>query len=93
MTVDPIQDKIKSLAAQIEALDELIKTTRKEGCWDLVNQLIEEVQGLEKEYDELRSIVRRQEELQEIEDFWDDEKNRDAYTLRIIESQFADVIS
>lgn len=91
--MDLIKNKIKDLAAQIEALDELIKTTRKEGCWDLVNQLIEEVQGLEKEYDELRSIVRRQEELQEIEDFWNDEKNRDAYTLRIIESEFADVIS
>lgn len=90
---DPIQDKIKSLAAQIEALDELIKTTRKEGCWDLVNHLIEEVQLLEKEYDELKAIMRREEELQEIEDFWNDEKNRDAYTMRIIESQFADIVS
>lgn len=93
MTLDSIQDKIDSLSLQISALDELIKSSRKEHCWDLVNQLIEEVQELEKEYDELRSIVRRQEELQEIEDFWDDEKNRDAYTLRIIESEFADVIS
>lgn len=91
--MDLIKNKIKDLAAQIEALDELIKTTRKEGCWDLVNQLIEEVQGLEKEYDELKTILRRQEELQEIEDFWNDEKNRDAYTMRIIETEFADVIS
>lgn len=91
--MDLIENKIKDLAAQIKVLDELIKTNRKEQCWDLVNQLIEEVQGLEKEYDELKTIVRRQEEMQEIEDFWDDEKNRDAYTLRIIESEFADVIS
>jgi DNA repair exonuclease SbcCD ATPase subunit len=91
--MDLIKNKIKDLAAQIEALDELIRTTRKEQCWDLINQLIEEVQLLEKEYDELTNIVRRQEELQEIEDFYDDEKNRDAYTMLIIESQFADVIS
>lgn len=91
--MDPIENKIKNLAAEIEALDELIKSSRKESCWDLVNQLIEEVQLLEKEYDELKMIARRKQEVQEIEDFWNDEKNRDAYTMRIIESQFADVIS
>lgn len=91
--MDLIENKIKDLAAQIKVLDELIKTNRKEQCWELVNQLIEEVQLIEKEYDDLRSSVRRQKELQEIEDFYNDEKNRDAYTMRIIETEFADVIS
>lgn len=91
--MDFIQQKIKDLKGQISALDELIKSSRKEQAWDLVNQLIDEVQELEKEYDELKSFVARQESLQEIEDFWDDEKNRDAYTMSIIDLQFSDVIS
>lgn len=90
---DSIQDKIESLSAQIDALDELIKRGRKEQDWDFVNETINEVQQLEKEYDELQSFVARQKSLQEIEDFWDDEKNRDAYNMKIIDLCFSDVIS
>jgi predicted nuclease with TOPRIM domain len=91
--MDFIQQKIKDLNSQISALDENIRCARKEQVWDLVNQLIDEVQELEKEYDELKSFVARQESLQEIEDFWDDEKNRDSYTLMIIEKEFSEVIN
>ena len=91
--MDFIQQKIKDLKSQISALDENIRCARKEQVWDLVNQLIDEVQELEKEYDELKSFVARQESLQEIEDFWDDEKNRDAYTMSIIDKEFSGVIS
>ena len=90
---DSIHQKIKSLSDQISVLDELIKSSRKEQAWDLVNELIDEVTKLEEECDDLKKIVARQESLQQIEDFWDDEKNRDAYTLKIIEKEFSDVVS
>lgn len=88
-----IQQKIESLKFEISELDKIIKCARKEHTWDLVNQLIDEVQVLEKEHDELQSIIAHQKSLQEMEDYWDDEKNRDAYTMKIIDLEFSDVIS
>lgn len=87
------QDKLEALSLQISALDELIKRGRKEQDWDFVNQTIDEVQLLEKEHDELQRFAAHQKSLQEIEDFWDDDKNRDTYTMLIIEKEFSDVAS
>jgi hypothetical protein len=84
---------VNFLKQQICDLDERIKNARKIQDWDLVNDLIDCVQVFEEELDVINKAVRYQEDLQRCNDFYDDDKNRDAYTMMIIDKEFSDVVN
>lgn len=65
---------------------------QKNRDWELFNDLMDERQVLEEDKDAILRIEQYERELQEIADFWDDEKNHDAYTMSIIDLEFADVV-
>lgn len=65
---------------------------QKNRDWGLFNDLMDERQALEEDRDAILRIEQYERELQEIADFWDDDKNRDAYTMSIIDLEFADVV-
>lgn len=85
--------RIDFLKQNISILDQRIADARKNNDWMLVNDLIDQVELFEEEVDAINSAVRYQEDLQNISDFYDDEKNRDAYTMMIIDMEFSDVAS
>lgn len=85
--------RIDFLKQNISVLDQRIADARKNNDWMLVNDLIDQVELFEEEVDAINSAVRHQEDLQSISDFYDDEKNRDAYTMTIVDKEFSDVAS
>lgn len=83
--------RIDFLKQNISVLDRRIIDARKNNDWMLVNDLLDQVELFEEEVDAINSAVRYQEDLQSISDFYDDEKNRDEYTMMIIDKEFSDV--
>ena len=85
--------RIDFLKQNISILDQRIVDARKNNDWMLVNDLLDQVELFEEEVDAINSAVRYQEDLQRISDFYDDDRNRDEYTMMIIDMEFSDVAS
>lgn len=85
--------RIDFLKQNISILDQRIADARKNNDWMLVNDLLDQVEVFEEEVDAINTAVRCQEDLQGISDFYDDEKNRDAYTMMIVDMELSDVAS
>lgn len=85
--------RIDFLKQNISVLDQRIIDARKNNDWMLVNDLLDQVELFEEEVDAINSAVRYQQDLQSISDFYDDKKNRDEYTMMIIDKEFSDVAS
>lgn len=83
--------RIESRLAKIEPWIQHLRK-QKNRDWGLFNDLMDERQALEEDRDAILRIEQYERELQEIADFWDDDKNRDAYTMSIIDLEFADVV-
>lgn len=83
--------RIDFLKQNISVLDRRIIDARKNNDWMLVNDLLDQVELFEEEVDAINSAVRYQQDLQSISDFYDDKKNRDEYTMMIIDKEFSDV--
>lgn len=83
------------LKQQIENLElSLIEARLEEPKdWNVINEIIDELSLIEGDYDAIVRAERYAEEAQAISDFWDDDKNRDAYTALIIDMQFSDVVT
>jgi hypothetical protein len=86
-----VMTRIDFLKQNISVLDQHIVKARKNNDWRLANDLIYQVELLEEEVDAINNAVRYQEDLQSISDFYDDEKNRDSYTMMIIDREFSDI--
>lgn len=82
--------RIESRLAKIEPWIQHLRK-QKNRDWGLFNDLMDERQVLEEDRDAILRIEQYERELQEIADFWDDEKNRDAYTMSIIDLEFSEV--
>lgn len=85
--------ELQRIEAELAVLEPQIKEARlqENKDWDLINELLDRRQVLEEDRDAILRIEQHERELQEIADFWDDEKNRDAYTMSIIDLEFAEV--
>lgn len=85
--------ELQRIEAGLAVLEPQIKEARSQENkdWDLINELLDRRQVLEEDKDAILRIEQHERELQEIADFWDDEKNRDAYTMSIIDLEFAEV--
>jgi hypothetical protein len=85
---------LQLLKQQIENLELSLTEARLEEPrdWNLINGIIDELSLLEGDCDAIVRAERYAEEAQAITDFWDDDKNRDAYTMAIIDMQFSDVV-
>lgn len=84
---------LQLIESELAILEPQIKEARSQENkdWDLINELLDRRQVLEEDRDAILRIEQYERELQEIADFWDDEKNRDAYTMSIIDLEFSDV--
>jgi hypothetical protein len=85
--------RIDFLKQKIFDLDERIKNARRIQDWDFVNDLIDQIQVFEEELDAIEKAERYKEDLQRCSDFYDDDKNRDEYTMMIIDMELSDVAS
>jgi hypothetical protein len=85
---------LQLLKQQIENLElSLIEARLEEPKdWNLINGIIDELSLLEGDCDAIVRAERYAEEAQAITDFWDDDKNRDAYTMAVIDMQFSGVV-
>ena len=83
------------IESELAVLEFQIKEARSQENkdWDLINKLLDRRQVLEEDRDAILRVEQHERELQEIADFWDDEKNRDAYTMAIIDLEFSEVAS
>ena len=84
--------RIESRLAEIEPWIQHLRK-QKNRDWGLFNDLMDERQRLEQDKDEIVLAEQRQQDLQEISDWYDDEKNRDAYTMAIIDLEFSEIAS
>jgi hypothetical protein len=86
--------ELQQLKQYIEQLESQLKEAmaQKEKDWDLINSILDHIYVAEKDHDVIVNAERHAKEMQEISDFYNDEKNKDAYTMSIIDLEFADVV-
>ncbi len=78
------QSRLDELSAQIDVLAARQLNARKNQEWDLVNELYLTIRPLEQEQDKIMQRLQHETDMQAMDDWYDDDKNRDAYNERII---------
>ena len=86
--------QLQQLNQYIEQLEAQLKEARaqKEKDWGLINEILDDLYVAEKDRDVIVNAERRAREMQELNDWYDDDKNRDGYTSLIIDLEFSDVV-
>ena len=79
-----IQTRLAELTAQIDVLATRQLNARKNQEWDLVNELYLTMRPLEQEQDNIAQRLQHEADMQAMDDWYDDEMNRDAYNERIV---------
>lgn len=77
-------DTIAALNDQIARIDHLIVDARKAKDWDHVHKLYDQYELLVDKCDALSRQLEREQSMRELDDWYDDEKHRDAYNERIV---------
>jgi len=79
-----IQARLDELTDQLDVLATRQLNARKDQDWDLVNELYLTMRPLEQEQDKIMQRSQFEADMQAIDDWYDDEMNRDAYNERIV---------
>jgi flagellar biosynthesis chaperone FliJ len=82
---------IGELSGEIGKLELLIQCHRQLKDWEEANKLSQLLEPLQEKYDAILRRLQHERDMKEMDDWYDDEKNRDAYTSRIVEEQFSDM--
>lgn len=77
-------ETIAQLNEQIELIDQLIVDTRKTKDWDKVHKLYDQYEALVDKCNALSRQLAHEQSMKELDDWYDDEKHRDAYTSTIV---------
>jgi len=77
-------ETITQLNEQIKLLDQLIADARKAKDWDKVHKLYDQCDALADKCDALSRQLEREQTMKELEDWYNDDKHRDAYNERIV---------
>lgn len=86
--------QLQQLNDYIEKLEAQLKEARskKEKDWALIDNMLDNLYVAEKDRDVILNAERRAREMQELDDWYNDDKNRDGYTSLIIDLEFSDVV-
>jgi hypothetical protein len=79
-----IQARLDKLTDQLDVLATRQINARKAEDWDLVNELYLTMRPLEQEHDNITQRLQFKADMQAMDDWYDDDKNRDAYNERIV---------
>jgi len=79
-----IQARLTELTDQLDVLATRQLNARKAKDWDLVNELYLTMRPLEQEQDNITQRLQFESDMQAMDDWYDDDKNRDAYNERIV---------
>lgn len=79
------------LSRKIAHFERLLQRYRRLQDWYKVGKVADQLEKLEERYDAEQRKLQHEKDMKELEDWYDDEKNRDAYTSRIVEKQFSDI--
>ena len=78
------QTRLDELTAQLDVLATRQLNARKNQEWDLVNELYLTMRPLEVEQDKIMQRLQFEADMKAMDDWYDDEMNRDAYNERIV---------
>jgi hypothetical protein len=79
-----MQSRLDELADQLDVLATRQLNARKNQEWDLVNELHLTMALLEREQDKITQQLQHEADMQAMDDWYDDDKHRDAYNERIV---------
>ena len=79
-----MQSRLDELTDQLDVLATRQLNARKSEEWDLVNELYLTMRPLEQEQDTIMQRLQFEADMQAMDDWYDDDKNRDAYNERIV---------
>lgn len=79
-----IQARLNELTDQLDVLATRQLNARKNQEWDLVDELYLTMRPLEQEQDKIMQRLQFEADIQAMDDWYDDDKNRDAYNERIV---------
>ena len=79
-----MQSRLDELTDQLDVLATRQLNARKNQEWDLVNELYLTMRPLEQEQDTIQQRLQFEADMQAMDDWYDDDKNRDAYNERIV---------
>lgn len=79
-----MQSRLDELTNQLDVLATRQLNARKNQEWDLVNELYLTMRPLEQEQDTIQQRLQFEADMQAMDDWYDDDKNRDAYNERIV---------
>jgi hypothetical protein len=77
-------ETITELNEQIKLIDQLIVDARKAKDWDQVHELYDQCEVLADKCDALSRQLEREQSMNDLDDWYDDDKHRDAYNERIV---------
>lgn len=78
------QARLDELTAQLDVLATRKLNARKNRQWDLVDALYQQEWLLDQEHYKIKRQLELQAEMKAMDDWYDDEMNRDAYNERIV---------
>jgi hypothetical protein len=78
------QARLDELTDQLDVLATRQLNARKAEDWDLVNELYLTMHPLEQEQDQIMQRLQFEADMKAMDDWYDDEMNRDAYNERIV---------
>ena len=79
-----MQARLDELSAQLDVLATRKLNARKNQQWDLVDSLYQQEWLLDQEHYKIKQQLQFQADIQAMDDWYDDDKNRDAYNERIV---------
>lgn len=79
-----MQARLDELTAQLDVLATRKLNARKNQQWDLVDDLHQQEWLLDQEHYKIKRQLELQAEMKAMDDWYDDEMNRDAYNERIV---------
>ena len=79
-----MQARLDELTAQLDVLVTRKLNARKNQQWDLVDALYQQEWLLDQEHYKIKRQLELQVEMKAMDDWYDDEMNRDAYNERIV---------
>lgn len=75
---------LQALNEQIDSVNQLISEARKVKDWDNLYKLYDQYEELVTKCDALSRQLQHETDMQSMADWYDDDKNRDAYNERIV---------
>jgi len=79
------------LSRKIAHFEKLLQRYRRLQDWYKVGKVADQLERLQERYDAEQRRMQHEQDMNELSNWYDDEKNRDAYTSRIIDERFSDM--